>query len=81
MLDNLDGNFKDFRNKKSTDSIEEWWKYCSETEMKYEGVKSCDSCGKPGIKITFKGKLDASRRGIPPAFCEDCKNMLGDGNA
>lgn len=53
-----------------------YWKHVEEKPHDYRGhITTCNSCNKPECISDYVGCL--FNRALPPAFCDDCKKMLG----
>ncbi|MDE1868043.1 MAG: hypothetical protein KGI08_10095 [Thaumarchaeota archaeon] len=74
MIDNSDSHHC-YIHDESGDSAW-WWNHRAEKPHDYTGdIAPCQYCGKPEQIVTFIGCLHD--RKLPPAFCDDCKKMLG----
>ena len=53
-----------------------YWQHREDKPHDYRGhITICSSCGKPECISTYEGVLFDRKN--PPAFCDDCKKMLG----
>jgi len=74
MADNLEGAFKDYENNFSCNTVEEWQKHLSETEVTHRGSSKCVTCGEMIENYVWKGKLKNGKL-YPTLVCKGCKEQ------
>ena len=73
MSHHMEGNFKDYENNFSCNTLEEWIAHLGKVEMRYVGEGECVTCGER-VEFDWTGKLKNGKT-FPNVLCKGCKDQ------